>query len=197
MMRERNGEAVFSGSYNILIHYSSVGNLELVPRLHKTYFSSFFNSFVQMIYSTPVDALSAAKPHSNMNFNLLPGLRRPTDFSVSSILGNTETSTAGGMWPAGSRLPPGLSPLHSKLPDMLAAELMQQQLSSMRAGLQQQKNTQLSPSIESPSSTGSCPASAPNGGDSSDTAMVELESMDLWEQFHDIGTEMVITKCGR
>lgn len=30
-----------------------------------------------------------------------------------------------------------------------------------------------------------------------DDAQVELEGMDLWEQFHDIGTEMVITKCGR
>lgn len=33
--------------------------------------------------------------------------------------------------------------------------------------------------------------------DSSEDACVDLEGMDLWEQFHDIGTEMVITKCGR
>ena len=33
--------------------------------------------------------------------------------------------------------------------------------------------------------------------DACDDGQVELESMDLWEKFHDIGTEMVITKCGR
>ena len=30
-----------------------------------------------------------------------------------------------------------------------------------------------------------------------DDPKVSLESKNLWEQFHDIGTEMVITKSGR
>lgn len=144
-----------------------------------------------MIYPTTVDAHSAAKLHSNMNFNLLPGLRRPTDFSVSSILGNSENLTTNSIWPAG-RLPPGLAPLHSKLPDMLAAEMMQHQL-SMRAGLQDSTH-QTSANTEPASAT----SAAPTTNDSmADEAKVELESMDLWEQFHEIGTEMVITKCGR
>lgn len=33
--------------------------------------------------------------------------------------------------------------------------------------------------------------------DVQDDPKVELESKDLWEQFHKIGTEMVITKSGR
>ena len=138
-----------------------------------------------MIYSAPVDGHSAVKLQSNMNFNLLSGLRRPTDFSVSSILGNTDNSTGSNMWPTG-RLPPNLPSLHSKLPDMLAAEMMQHQL-SMRAGIE---NAAQSATTES-----TTPGSA--SSDASDDGQVELERMDLWEKFHDIGTEMVITKCGR
>lgn len=148
-----------------------------------------------MIYQKSVDPQFAAAKLQNMNFNLLPGLRgRPTDFSVSSILGNnntqesSQTNTAtspAAMWSAG-RLAPGLSPLHSKLPDMLAAEMMLQQ--------QHQINTAVRAAGVDNNATPSTPDSA---NDISDDAQVELEMMDLWEQFHDIGTEMVITKCGR
>lgn len=127
-----------------------------------------------MIYPSQVDAPTAAKLHG-MNFNLLPGLRRPTDFSVSSILGNSESAAPSPLWPPMSRLPSGLS-LPGKLPDMFAAEMMlsQQHQLAMR-GLE----------VNSESS------------EVGEDAQVELEGMDLWEQFHDIGTEMVITKCGR
>lgn len=167
------------------------------PLLHKTTSLISCRSFLQMIYQKPVDAQSAAAKLQNMNFNLLPGLRgRPTDFSVSSILGNnnsqessptnnTATSPAA-MWPATGRLATGLSPLHSKLPDMLAAEMMLQQ--------QHQLNTAARAAGIDNNATPSTPDSA---NDISDDAQVELEMMDLWEQFHDIGTEMVITKCGR
>ena len=100
----------------------------------------------------------------NMNFNLLPGFRRPTDFSVSSILGTNNSDSV--------RLP--------KLPDMLAAEAMLGQHQLALRGLENPR--------------GSPPDSS---ADITDDANVELESMDLWEQFHEIGTEMVITKCGR
>ena len=33
--------------------------------------------------------------------------------------------------------------------------------------------------------------------DVSEDPQVNLESQELWQQFHDIGTEMVITKSGR
>ena len=33
--------------------------------------------------------------------------------------------------------------------------------------------------------------------DGPDDAKVELENMDLWDSFHQFGTEMVITKTGR
>lgn len=163
----------------------------IIPTLDFCYirpdFLSLSYSFVQMIYPKSVDDHSAAKLQ-NMNFNLLPGLRRPTDFSVSSILGNNDSSTpsnAAPIWPGG-RLPPGFNPLHSKLPDMLAAEMMlnqQQQMSSAAARSNVDNNQ-----------TPNTPESA---SDITDDAQVELEMMDLWEQFHDIGTEMVITKCGR
>ena len=143
-------------------------------------------SFVQMIYPAQVDAHSAAKLHSNMNFNLLPALRRPTDFSVNSILGNADSASGNGVWPA-ARLAPGLPPAHSKLSDMFAAEMMQQQL-SMRAGLDNSSQPPVPTEPTTPSSA---------SGETCDDAQVELEGMDLWEQFHDIGTEMVITKCGR
>lgn len=139
-----------------------------------------------MIYPTPVDGHSAAKLQSNMNFSLLPGLRRPTDFSVSSILGNSESTTVNSMWPAG-RMPPGLPQMHGKLPDMIAAEMMQHQL-SMRTAIDNSATQQ-------PTTEHTTPGSVSTEG--SDDGQVELESMDLWEQFHDIGTEMVITKCGR
>ncbi|XP_067931774.1 T-box transcription factor TBX3-like [Watersipora subatra] len=139
-----------------------------------------------MIYPAQVDAHSAAKLHSNMNFNLLPALRRPTDFSVNSILGNADSASGNGVWPA-ARLAPGLPPAHSKLSDMFAAEMMQQQL-SMRAGLDNSSQPPVPTEPTTPSSA---------SGETCDDAQVELEGMDLWEQFHDIGTEMVITKCGR
>ena len=37
----------------------------------------------------------------------------------------------------------------------------------------------------------------PHGHLRSDTIEVELENNDLWEKFHEIGTEMIITKTGR
>lgn len=131
-----------------------------------------------MIYPASVDSHSASKLQT-MNFNLLPGLRRPTDFSVSSILGNSgNSSPPTNMWTGSApapRLPPGLSALHNKLPDMLAAEMM---MSQHHLALRNMENTQEST-------------------DTNDDAQVELEGMDLWEKFHEIGTEMVITKCGR
>jgi hypothetical protein len=33
--------------------------------------------------------------------------------------------------------------------------------------------------------------------DAQDDPKVEIESKELWEQFHNLGTEMVITKSGR
>ena len=37
----------------------------------------------------------------------------------------------------------------------------------------------------------------PNDPGDPDEPKVELENFDLWEQFHGLGTEMVITKTGR
>lgn len=37
----------------------------------------------------------------------------------------------------------------------------------------------------------------PHGQLRSDTIEVELENKDLWDKFHEIGTEMIITKTGR
>lgn len=135
-----------------------------------------------MIYPSTVDAHSAAVKLPGMNFNMLPGLRRPTDFSVSSILGtnvspSTESSPVRpGAWSnAGNSTPGTRFPVNR---DILAAEVLmsqQQQVAAMRG----------------------MDGSAVDPADSTDDAAVELEGMDLWEQFHDIGTEMVITKCGR
>lgn len=40
-------------------------------------------------------------------------------------------------------------------------------------------------------------SSLPHGQLRSDTIEVELENKDLWDKFHEIGTEMIITKTGR
>ena len=37
----------------------------------------------------------------------------------------------------------------------------------------------------------------PHGQLRSDSIEVELENKDLWDKFHEIGTEMIITKTGR
>lgn len=48
--------------------------------------------------------------------------------------------------------------------------------------------------LESPQPASLC--SAPVSGTGEETR-VDLQGSDLWKRFHDIGTEMIITKAGR
>ncbi|KAM9840068.1 T-box transcription factor TBX18 [Aulostomus maculatus] len=48
--------------------------------------------------------------------------------------------------------------------------------------------------LESPQPAAPCAASAPGNGEET---RVDLQGSDLWKRFHEIGTEMIITKAGR
>lgn len=50
------------------------------------------------------------------------------------------------------------------------------------------------PLLESPQPAAGCAAPGPGTGEE---PRVELQGSDLWKRFHEIGTEMIITKAGR
>lgn len=107
---------------------------------------------------------------------------RMNDFSVNSLLSQPHFFPSMFRGPAGlgSGVPsflPKLGDPHNPYvtPDFLAAHLHHRHPMQMPAPL---------PGLE------------PSEGDTDDP-QVNLESKDLWEQFHERGTEMVITKSGR
>ncbi|KAL1130395.1 hypothetical protein AAG570_013333 [Ranatra chinensis] len=96
-------------------------------------------------------------------------LHRPTDFSVSSLLTGGPAAAAGGAYP----LPVPCYPL-PKHPYTTAEDVLQH------------------PAVLRP-----LRPVRPEDDGVVDDPKVTLEGKDLWEKFHKLGTEMVITKSGR
>ena len=102
-------------------------------------------------------------------------LHRPTDYSMHSILASQ----------------PAYPALHPSIPASMMPKLSQAGLSGrtpLTAAdifLPQRLSPRPMRTVEPPES------------EAADDPKVELESRDLWERFHNFGTEMVITKSGR
>ena len=77
--------------------------------------------------------------------------------------------------------------------------VQQQQLATQLAMLssQQTQNLQQQSQQQINAAVNAAAQADPNDNGEPDSPKVELENQDLWEQFHNIGTEMVITKTGR
>lgn len=123
---------------------------------------------------------------------------RPTDYSVSSILAATGHQAylsggggGGGGGPHGAALGLGpTSPLFAKLPHHPVGNPGAVRAMSLSTGdvllPHQSVMSRTFRGLDSP-------------GDSSvqDDPKVELDANELWKRFHELGTEMVITKSGR
>lgn len=106
------------------------------------------------------------------------------DFSVSSLLAATSQQNAHYF----------NLPQHLSVAAAAAACLPKlQPFSSSPSGemLPQSNNLQSTSQLNPAESTTSSEA------DVQDDPKVDLEAKDLWDRFHDLGTEMVITKSGR
>jgi T-box protein 2 len=117
---------------------------------------------------------------ANMAYNpFLLGLHRPADYSMNSILAAAQSqymSGAGGIaHPAA--MPPSILP---KLQQTVARSVNPADMFLGAHHIPRPLRT-----LEPPEQ------------DVHDDPKVELESKELWEQFHKLGTEMVITKSGR
>jgi hypothetical protein len=123
-------------------------------------------------------------------------LQRPTDFSVSSLL--TQPQYFPGLGPAGSH-PHYPGSLLQKLPHLGHPG----GISSYEEALAQQAAAASAQGAAPPGSSpvGVVPrplrAIQPEDDGVVDDPKVTLEGKDLWEKFHKLGTEMVITKSGR
>lgn len=115
---------------------------------------------------------------------------RPTDYSVSSILAASghQAYLSGSSHAASLALGPS-SPLLAKMPHPVCSSAGVRGL-SLGAGDVLMSHQGVMPrafrGLDSP-------------GESNvqDDPKVELDAKDLWERFHELGTEMVITKSGR
>ncbi|XP_013379453.1 T-box protein 2 isoform X2 [Lingula anatina] len=104
-------------------------------------------------------------------------LHRHTDYSMNSILSQPH-------WP--SMLHAGHHPgLSSAILPKLQQSMSRSPLTAAELLAQQQQHLRPLRTLEPPEA------------DVQDDPKVELEGRDLWDQFHNIGTEMVITKSGR
>ena len=107
-------------------------------------------------------------------------LHRPTDYSVNSLLGSTHPHYV-----------PGVSPFAS--PHITASILPKLQQTVARAPLTPADFLAHQHAFRA----GHLRPLEPPEADVQDDPKVELEGKELWENFHNFGTEMVITKSGR
>lgn len=103
-------------------------------------------------------------------------LHRPADYSMSSLLAQQPHYV------------PGLLPHHPGLTASILPKL--QQTVAARSPF-------IGDILLPPQPMRSVRSLEPPDDQVQDDPKVELESKDLWEQFHNFGTEMVITKSGR
>lgn len=123
-----------------------------------------------------------------------PFLLRPSDFayrsgpqpaSAAAAAQNAYLSALAAFGPSAvhglfGKLPPFSSAAAATSPLITAEEMLASHSLSMSAG-----------------GPGAMPAFEPEDDGIEDKPTVCLESKDLWERFHGLGTEMVITKSGR
>ena len=128
-------------------------------------------------------------------------LPRPTDYSVSSILAASQqaSSTGHGGPPHGPHHPSSLQALaaagsgHLQNPYSLSAAAILPKLQQTVQGRAPLTPADLFlPPIPRP-----LRVPEPPEPEVHDDPKVELESKELWDRFHEYGTEMVITKTGR
>lgn len=124
--------------------------------------------------SLPGDSLRGAafrmRFDAEMSSSYQPGFlvqHRQTDFSVSSLLGQTAGAVAPQGYPLLPCYPPPLK--HPYAEEVLHHPAMIRPLRPIQ----------------------------PEDDGVQDDPKVTLEGKDLWEKFHNLGTEMVITKSGR
>lgn len=128
-------------------------------------------------------------------------LQRPTDFSVSSLL--TQPQYFPGLGPGGHPHYPGS--LLQKLPHLAghpSGASYEEVLAAHQAASAAAASAVASAGGNGPGSNpGVVPrplrAIQPEDDGVVDDPKVTLEGKDLWEKFHKLGTEMVITKSGR
>ncbi|XP_065336977.1 optomotor-blind protein isoform X2 [Cloeon dipterum] len=127
-------------------------------------------------------------------------LQRPTDFSVSSLLTQTQYFPSAGTHPhyPGSLLP--------KLPHLAGhpgsagasyEEVLAAQQAAAAAAVAVATAGGSAPGATAPGVVRPLRAIQPEEDGVVDDPKVTLEGKDLWEKFHKLGTEMVITKSGR
>jgi len=161
--------------------------------------------------TTGVAAAAATGGGEMSAFNPFMFAPRPTDYSVNSILsgcgsGSGSSHHPGPMYLGGSLPPHHHHPHHHAMslyghgqgvppPSMMVhhgggppGRVM---LSSEDALMQRSFRSMHESPVEANGD------GTPGSGAVHDDPKVELDSKDLWEQFYELGTEMVITKSGR
>lgn len=132
-------------------------------------------------------------PNKMTSFPFL--LNRPTDFSVSSLIGasnNSTSSSSSAAMPPGYPYPVGCYPgLLPKLPPPHPYTTAEDVVLAAAAA-----NHHLH-AAHHPAMVRPLRAIQPEDDGVVDDPKVTLEGKDLWEKFHKLGTEMVITKSGR
>ncbi|KAF4516955.1 hypothetical protein B566_EDAN005556 [Ephemera danica] len=128
-------------------------------------------------------------------------LQRPTDFSVSSLL--TQPQYFPGLGPGSGGPPHYPGSLLHKLPHLpghpAGASSYEEVLAAQQAAVAAAAAATAGGSAPPGSTPGVRPLRAiqPEDDGVVDDPKVTLEGKDLWEKFHKLGTEMVITKSGR
>uniref|UniRef100_A0A8D9E1C3 Optomotor-blind protein n=1 Tax=Cacopsylla melanoneura TaxID=428564 RepID=A0A8D9E1C3_9HEMI len=133
-------------------------------------------------------------PNKMTSFPFL--LNRPTDFSVSSLIGastnSSTSSSSSAAMPPGYPYPVGCYPgLLPKLPPPHPYTTAEDVVLAAAAA-----NHHLH-AAHHPAMVRPLRAIQPEDDGVVDDPKVTLEGKDLWEKFHKLGTEMVITKSGR
>ncbi|KAL6030338.1 hypothetical protein STEG23_019285, partial [Scotinomys teguina] len=89
--------------------------------------------------------------------------------------------------------------MQPELPEQQCVQ-KEEEVPNRASGDCEQQPAEKRPKAESSKTAFSCSGGKSNGQESpqeENTVQVELQESDLWKRFHDIGTEMIITKAGR